>query len=279
MPHQCTNCGHVFADGSKEMLSGCPDCGGNKFQYHPGDVAESEPADPPADADADAPEPPEPEGGSVAGAVGRAANKVRDAVTSDPDPAARTSAEDTDATDAATADDATTTDGADTASTANAADASDAADTADAADAATADATTADGTPDAEADPSAPETGGEAVEESGDEPAEAIDASTETDVEDAAQADARSSVVDTDSLPDAPAEGRVVKEPDDSEDRPDLDELRQELNDQFESIRIVAPGQYELNLMELYDRQEYIIALQEDGQYVIEVPDAWETDE
>jgi len=36
MPHQCTNCGHVFADGSKEMLSGCPDCGGNKFQYHPG---------------------------------------------------------------------------------------------------------------------------------------------------------------------------------------------------------------------------------------------------
>jgi predicted nucleic acid-binding Zn-ribbon protein len=28
--------------------------------------------------------------------------------------------------------------------------------------------------------------------------------------------------------------------------------------------------------MELYDRQEYIIALQEDGQYVIEVPDAWE---
>ncbi|MCG1004224.1 hypothetical protein LQ368_12355 [Halobacterium noricense] len=124
MPHQCTNCGHVFADGSKEMLSGCPDCGGNKFQYHPGDVAESEPADPPADADADAPEPPEPEGGSVAGAVGRAANKVRDAVTSDPDPAARTSAEDTDATDAATADDATTTDGADTASTANAADAS-----------------------------------------------------------------------------------------------------------------------------------------------------------
>jgi predicted nucleic acid-binding Zn-ribbon protein len=67
-----------------------------------------------------------------------------------------------------------------------------------------------------------------------------------------------------------------VKEPDDDEDRPDLDELRRELNDQFESIRIVAPGQYELNLMELYDRQEYIIALQEDGQYVIEVPDAWE---
>ena len=266
MPHQCTNCGHVFADGSKEMLSGCPDCGGNKFQYHPGEVAESEPADPPADADADSPEPPEREGGSVAGAVGRAANKVRDAVTSDPDPAARTTGDDAGATDTAS--------------------------TADATDTSTADSSSS---PDAEADPSAPETeasaavdeanaesldapetGGEPTEET---PAEGIDASTETGNEDAAQADARSSVVDKDSLPDAPSDGRVVKEPDDPEDRPDLEDLRQELNDQFESIRIVAPGQYELNLMELYDRQEYIIALQEDGQYVIEVPDAWETDE
>jgi len=35
MPHQCTNCGRTFDDGSKEMLSGCPDCGGNKFQFAP----------------------------------------------------------------------------------------------------------------------------------------------------------------------------------------------------------------------------------------------------
>jgi len=54
-----------------------------------------------------------------------------------------------------------------------------------------------------------------------------------------------------------------------------LDELRKELNNQFESIRIVSPGQYELNLMELYDRDEYIISLREDGRYVIEVPDGW----
>ena len=69
------------------------------------------------------------------------------------------------------------------------------------------------------------------------------------------------------------ADGRVI-EPQ-SEDRPGLDELREELNSQFESIKIVSPGQYELNLMELYDRQEYIISLQEDGRYVIEVPDSW----
>ena len=35
MPHQCTNCARTFPDGSKEMLSGCPDCGGNKFQFTP----------------------------------------------------------------------------------------------------------------------------------------------------------------------------------------------------------------------------------------------------
>jgi predicted nucleic acid-binding Zn-ribbon protein len=29
--------------------------------------------------------------------------------------------------------------------------------------------------------------------------------------------------------------------------------------------------------MELYDRTEYIISLQEDGRYVIEVPDTWDT--
>ena len=58
-------------------------------------------------------------------------------------------------------------------------------------------------------------------------------------------------------------------------DRPDLAELRRELNEQFESIRVVEPGQYELNLMELYDREEYIIALQEDGRYSIQVTEAW----
>jgi hypothetical protein len=76
-----------------------------------------------------------------------------------------------------------------------------------------------------------------------------------------------------DSPPDD-VDGRVI-EPE-TEDRPDLDELREELNNQFESIKIVSPGQYELNLMELYDRQEYIISLREDGRYVIEVPDTWE---
>mgnify|MGYP006286025415 CR=1 FL=1 len=72
-------------------------------------------------------------------------------------------------------------------------------------------------------------------------------------------------------------DANVVSAPDD--DSPGLKELREELNSQFESIRIVSPGQYELNLMELYEREEYIISLQEDGKYVIEVPDAWDATE
>ena len=187
MPHQCTNCGHTFGDGSKEMLSGCPDCGGTKFQFHPDGVP-----DEPTDAD------PPPE---ESGVVDKAAETVRDFVG---------------------------------------------------------------GGAEAEADASAEEMAGAPEEIDGPDSAEPP--------EDSAQADARSEVVDKDSLPD-PDDGNVI-EPEDDE-HPDIDELREELNSQFESIRIVDKGQYELNLMELYDREEYIIALQENGRYVIEVPDAW----
>lgn len=50
----------------------------------------------------------------------------------------------------------------------------------------------------------------------------------------------------------------------------DMDELRDVLNEQFEGIKILEPGKYELNLMELYDREEHIISLQEDGKYIIQ---------
>jgi len=47
------------------------------------------------------------------------------------------------------------------------------------------------------------------------------------------------------------------------------EEARRELMDQFETIRIVEPGSYELNLMNLYEEEEKIIALQEDGRYQV----------
>src|SRR6056297_1778827 len=75
MPHQCTTCGHVFPDGSKEMLSGCPECGGNAFQFHPkGTDIPEEPPDvgPPAGDE------------EVTGTVGKAASTVRNLVGGDP---------------------------------------------------------------------------------------------------------------------------------------------------------------------------------------------------
>jgi predicted nucleic acid-binding Zn-ribbon protein len=33
MPHQCLKCGHVFEEGSSQLLRGCPGCGGNRFFF------------------------------------------------------------------------------------------------------------------------------------------------------------------------------------------------------------------------------------------------------
>jgi len=33
MPHRCTRCGTIFEDGDSVVLSGCPNCGWNKFLY------------------------------------------------------------------------------------------------------------------------------------------------------------------------------------------------------------------------------------------------------
>jgi len=262
MPHQCTNCGHTFADGSKEMLSGCPGCGGNTFQFHP--KGTEVPDDPPDGTEAT---PPEPEGGGTANTVGRAATKVRDFV--------------------GTGSDAGPGDG---------------------------DPARDPGDPSLdEPDPSAPWP--DDLEDGTDDPAgdaEIIDADARRtsddeagNTEDVAQSSARTDVAGPDELAAGaddtldsggaeaatesggagttaepggsgapePGDGRVVSEPSDEE--PGIEELREQLNDQFESIKIVEPGQYELNLMELFDREEYIIALQENGRYVIQVPENW----
>jgi predicted nucleic acid-binding Zn-ribbon protein len=224
MPHQCTECGHTFPDGSKDMLSGCPDCGGNKFQYFAGEV----PEDPP-DA-----EPPSPDEYGVSGRVGKAARTVREFVEGDDEESAG------------------------------------------------APPSTGDGTTRPPSRQSAPSDERVTAEADVDDTGTASDTEeTVTDgptapPEDTAQTSARSEVVDQETLPDE-VDGEVVDTP--SGERPDMSTLREELNDQFESIRIVDKGQYELNLMELYDREEYIIALQENGRYVIEVPESWRNPE
>ncbi|MFB6143328.1 MAG: Zn-ribbon domain-containing protein [Halorientalis sp.] len=231
MPHQCTNCGRSFDDGSKEMLSGCPDCGGNKFQFHPSEGA----LDDDPDETATPPDPPSPDS-SVARTVGSAAATVRDLVGSN---------------------------------------------------------STEPGAP-ADVDAGVPEPDTASPTAGADESPPTTPTSDVAPGEDAAQADARSEVVSPDEIPtsgeagwspagdaaNAPATDRPDATVADSPepDRPDLEDLRAELNDQFESIKVLSPGHYELNLMELYDREEYIIALQEDGRYTIQVPETWHDD-
>jgi predicted nucleic acid-binding Zn-ribbon protein len=195
MPHECTNCSHIFADGSKEMLSGCPDCGGHKFQFRPPDQQHP----------------------SVTNTA-----KQPDSQHTDQSRSSQTH------TDSSSHD-------------------------------------------------SSPRTQRENASRS-----------ISAESEDVAQADARSDVVSVDELqaasrhiPNSAENGEIYPERssdkgqnsrENSEPDTDLIGLRNELNQQFESIKIVAPGEYEINLMELYDRSEYIISLQEDGRYVINVP-------
>jgi uncharacterized protein len=248
MPHKCTNCGRTFADGSKEMLSGCPDCGGNKFQFRPAGSSPDE-TKPSESAKASANASATPDGPAGPGTVGRAANTVKgwvgsrggsDTEESDRGEPARKQTE--------------------------------------SAHTHTQEAADSEQTVEEPKEPKEPKepTQAEVPHSSAEEPRRSAEESVATSNEDSAQASARSDVVREDELPersDSEGTGTVIKPPED--DQPSLEELREELNSQFESIKVVEPGQYELNLMELYERDEYIIAMRENGRYVIQVPDSW----
>jgi len=239
MPHQCTNCGRTFPDGSKEMLSGCPDCGGNKFQFEPaGQTADDQPAN-----DSSANSPPD----------DSSANSPPDAstgesVTIDPSPAESPSAERQTSP--------PETEGYD-----------DDGDVSSETPAASSGEAPAQSTARSDVVDSSEFTAAGAMGPSGESPVEPSGAGEQpTDK----QSTAGEPATAVDGAAETPAD-----QPTPDEETSNLDQLRKELNDQFESIRIVSPGQYELNLMELYDREEYIISLREDGRYVIEVPDSW----
>jgi predicted nucleic acid-binding Zn-ribbon protein len=250
MPHQCTSCQSTFPDGSKEMLSGCPDCGGNTFQYIP------EGADP-KEYEPEPTEPPEPpvSEDSVTGRMGRAASTVREYVSAHQDKGETTddtpteleaerseqSAE-TDSSEQQTVETGST----DTESLEDRAQASARGEVADVSDLHSGGSTTGTPPTDSERQP----------------------AKSEPKTQTGSTGSSR------DSTEPPKEDGRVAEEPNEAANT-DLESLRSELNDQFESIRIVEPGQYELNLMELYDREEHIVALREDGKYMIEVPETW----
>jgi len=273
MPHQCTNCGKTFADGSKEMLSGCPDCGGNKFQFQPSGTNRSSTSDPSKPAAESADSSTEPAAGSATSAPGSARDESTPEAGRDRREPEEAAAEREIADPADESASAETRDGAAT-------------DAAVEEDRAQRDARTANATAD-ELDEARRE-----MAEAEDERLSEVDNGeegatgrpkrgrgtpqgppTEPPGEEAAEEFGLSGAVGPpDDQPRTPAEESSRQEPMGGSDT-DLSALREELNDQFESIKITAPGQYELNLMELYDRKEYIISLQEDGRYVVDIPE------
>ena len=294
MPHECTTCGRVFADGSKQMLSGCPDCGGNKFQFKPASATTRD--EPPTDAAGGNPESGGVDSTGTADADSTGTSSDRDAAPPDSTGTRRDlSADSTEWPDHGYGSPGGSG-GDDSSPDASAADAPAAETPSTDASATGSDAAAGSDVP-TDSDVSTDSDVAESPESTPSDPGPAAGESAE----DPAQADARTDVVSPDEIaaatpeetegtanPDAP--GSPATHADDPagdvggqspgprpDDRPDLDDLREELNEQFESIRIVAPGEYELNLMELYDRTEYIISLQEDGRYIIEVPDTWDT--
>jgi len=51
----------------------------------------------------------------------------------------------------------------------------------------------------------------------------------------------------------------------------EVEEIREQF-ERIESVRIIAPGMYELNIEKLLESGEVVIALQEDGKYAIHLP-------
>lgn len=50
----------------------------------------------------------------------------------------------------------------------------------------------------------------------------------------------------------------------------------EEIGDRVESVRILSPGSYELNLESLMERDEIVMALKEDGTYLVHLPSVFQ---
>jgi len=54
------------------------------------------------------------------------------------------------------------------------------------------------------------------------------------------------------------------------------EEEPEEAEDKVESVRILSPGSYELNLESLLERDEIVMALKEDGTYLVHLPSVFQ---
>ncbi len=84
-----------------------------------------------------------------------------------------------------------------------------------------------------------------------------------------------------------PAASKFIKEVDDllgnktAPLQPEVKETKtetkpEEIGSRVESVRILSPGQYELNLDSILKRDEIVMALKEDGSYIVHLPSVFQ---
>ncbi|MFH1322525.1 MAG: Zn-ribbon domain-containing protein [Methanobacteriota archaeon] len=89
-------------------------------------------------------------------------------------------------------------------------------------------------------------------------------------------------VVSRDAIP--PAASQFIKEVDEllgNKPAPVVKESKEEkkkeeIGERVESVRILSPGSYELNLDSIMKREEIVMALKEDGTYIVHLPSVFQ---
>ncbi len=82
-----------------------------------------------------------------------------------------------------------------------------------------------------------------------------------------------------------PAATQFIKEVDEllgiKPDQPEpkeskVEKKKEEIGERVESVRILSPGSYELNLDSIMKRDEIVMALKEDGTYIVHLPSVFQ---
>jgi len=80
-----------------------------------------------------------------------------------------------------------------------------------------------------------------------------------------------------------PAASKFIKEVDEllgnkspPESKKPEEKKQEEIGERVESVRILSPGSYELNLESLLERDEIVMALKEDGTYLVHLPSVFQ---
>ncbi len=55
-----------------------------------------------------------------------------------------------------------------------------------------------------------------------------------------------------------------------------VEKKKEEIGERVESVRILSPGSYELNLDSIMKRDEIVMALKEDGTYIVHFPSVFQ---